>query len=193
VDPARVRAFFDDMDRGSYVRAYGNRSSEDLAAMWTALSEKTWGDQTDATGIPAGWRDDSGQMHVEALMRQEGIRWVKPWLDRLTTKPRTIAVGNVGPARDVADELETAGMPVLRVSQADLAAAVSRHRQELAAGTWWHRVNTDATASAAAVSLRNGRWDRPGDTIALVGSMSLSGWGVDHTDPEAALSPFWMS
>jgi hypothetical protein len=215
VRPAAIRSAWSALDdRAEFIRAYGNRSSQDLAALWTALSEATWSTQTDASGIPrdapvsfgvwvdddgldaavsAGWRDDTGAMHVEALMRQEGIRWVRPWLDRLSTKPRTIAVGNVGPARDVADELEKNGHPVLRVSQADLAAAVSRHRQELAAGTWWHRVNTDATASAAAVAIRNGRWDRPGDTIALVGSMSLSGWGVDHTDPEAALSPFWMS
>lgn len=214
VRPAAIRSAWTALDdRAEFIRAYGNRSAQDLAALWTALAEATWGAQVDAVGIPgdapvafgvwvdddgldagisAGFRDDSGGMHVEAIERRDGTKWVRPFLAQLATKPKGIAVANVGAARDVADELEAAGFPVLRVSQADLAAAVSRHRQELAEGTWWHRQNTDATASAAAVALRNGRWDRPGDTIALVGSMSLAGWGFDHTEPEATLKPFWM-
>lgn len=219
IRPAAIRSAWAALDdRAEFIRAYGNRSSNDLAALWTALGEATWHDQVDPVGIPgdapvafgvwvdedgldaavcAGFRDDSGWMHVEALERREGYRWVKPWLSERTTRPYGIGVANVGHARDLADELEAAGFPVLRIAQADVAAAVSRHRQELAAGTWWHRVNTDATASAAAAALRKSgggfTWDRPGDTISHVGAMSLSGWAVDHTDPEADPSPFWMS
>lgn len=214
VRPAAIRSAWSALDdRSEFIRAYGNRSSNDLAALWTAISESTWHDQVDPTGIPgdapvafgvwvdddgldaavaAGFRDDSGAMHVEPLQRREGTKWIRGYLDGLATVPRQVAVANVGPARDVADELAAAGYPVLPVSQADLAAAVSRHRQELSAGTWWHRQSTEATAAAAAVGLRNGRWERPGDTIALVGAYSLSGWGWDHTVPEAALTPFWM-
>lgn len=219
IRPSAIEAAFVELaDRAEFTRAFGNRSAADLSALWTAIREATWRDQVDPGGIPtdapvvfgvwvdeegfdaavsAAFRDDSADMHVEALKREDGVRWVRPWVDGLSTTPRTIAIPNVGAARDVADELEKAGHSVLRVSQADVAAAVSRHRQELAAGTWWHRQNTDATAAAAAVGLKRSgggqTWDRPGDTISLVGSMSLSGWGWDHTEPEAAPVSFWMS
>jgi hypothetical protein len=216
IRPAAIRSAWRAMnDRSEFIRAYGNRSANDLTALWTAIREQTWGDQVDPAGIPAdapvsfgvwvdddgldaavsaGFRDDSGAMHVEPLPagHREGTKWVRGFLDGLKTRPRQVAIRNVGPSRDVADELERAGYPVLHVSQADVAAAVSRHRQELAQGTWWHRQSTEATAAAAAVGLRNGRWERPGDTIAIVGAYSLSGWAWDHTDLEPVKKPFTM-
>lgn len=217
VRPAAIRSAFLAMnDRAEFIRAYGNRSQEDLSALWTALSESTWHDQVDPGAIPAsaparfgvwvdedgldaavssGWRDELGRMHVEPIERREGIRWVRGWFGENGRNHIPVAVANVGAARDVADELETAGCNVLRVSQADVAAAVSRHRQELKAGMWFHRVSTDATASAAAVGLRKAGggqvWDRPGDSISLVGSQTLAGWGFDHA-PVEKLTKFGM-
>lgn len=218
VRPAAIRSAWAEMDdRAEFVRAYGNRSQEDLSALWTAVAEQTWVDQVDETSIPgdaptrfgvwvdedgldaavsSGWRDQLGRMHVESVVRRDGIRWVREWfLERETRRSTPVAVVNVGAARDVADELEVAGVPVLRVSQADSAAAVSRHLQGLAAGLWWHRQNTDVTASAAAVGLRKaggGRvWDRPGGSISYVGSQTLAGWAFDHA-PEVKLTKFGM-
>jgi hypothetical protein len=135
-------------------------------------------------------------MHVEPIERRDGVEWVRDWMLANESRRATpVAVGNVGSARNIVDALEAAGVPVVRVSQADLAAAVSRHREQLAAGLWWHRVNTDATASAAAVGLRKaggGRvWERIGDSIAFVGSQTLAGWGFDHA-PVVAPTRFWM-
>jgi hypothetical protein len=218
VRPAAIRSAWDALnDRAEFIRAYGNRSHDDLSALWTALAEGTWGDQTDPGGIPvearsvfgvwvdkegldaavsSGWRDELGRMHVESVDRRDGIEWVRPWLaEKPSRKATPVCVANVGAARNVADQLEAAGFTVVRVSQADLAAAVSRHREQLAAGLWWHRVSTEATASAAAVGLRKaggGRvWERIGDSIALVGSQTLAGWGFDHA-PVLAPTKFWM-
>lgn len=219
VRPAAIRSAWLAMnDRAEFIRAYGNRSAADLSALWTALEESVWGDQVDATaGIPvdaparfgvwvdedgldaavsSGWRDELGRMHVESIERRDGIRWVRHWfVEKESRRTTPVAVPNVGAARDVADELEGVGVPVLRVSQADVAAAVSRHRQELKAGMWWHQVNTEATAAAAAVGLRKSGggqvWDRPGESISLVGSQTLAGWGFDHA-PEVRLSKFGM-
>jgi len=218
VRPTVIRDALAALGREEFVRAYGNRSQEDLSALWTAITEQHWTDQTDPGGIPSGaparfgvwvdedgldaavssgWRDENGRMHVEAIGRRDGVRWVVPWfLERVDRSKTPVAVPNVGAARDVADELDAAGVPVLRISQADVAAAVSRHRQELAAGMWWHRVNTDATAAAAAVGLRKsggGRvWDRPGESISLVGSQTMAGWGFDHA-PVVELTKFYMA
>lgn len=219
VRPAAIRSAWDEMgDRAEFIRAYGNRSQDDLSALWTAIVEGTWHDQTDASGIPssapavfgvwvdeegldaavsAGWRDENGRMHVEPIHRESGIEWVRPWMVAQDARKSTpVAVANVGSARNVADQLEAAGCVVVRVAQADLAAAVSRHREQLTAGLWWHRQSTEATSSAAAVALRKaggGRvWDRPGESIALVGSQTLAGWGFDHA-PVVALTKFGMA
>ena len=220
VRPSAIRAAWESMvttserpdeGRAEFVRAYGNRSVADLSALWTALEESVWLDQTDPGQIPpdapavfgvwvdedgldaaisSGWRDDLGRMHVEAVERRTGVDWVREWFLAKPARAKTpVTVGNVGAARSVADQLDKAGVRVLRVSQADIAAAVSRHRDQLAGGLWWHRVSTEVTASAAAVGLRKaggGRvWERIGDSIALVGSQTLAGWGADHAKPPA--------
>jgi len=220
VRPAALRSAWGTMnDRGEYLRGYGNRSAADLSALWQAIEESLWLDRIDEGQIPvsarvalgvwvsedgqhaavsSGWRDDLRVMHVE--IPQIGgsptvfdtIRAVRPMVERIAegNDVSTVALPNVGAARDLADELEAAGVPVTRVSQADLPAACSRHRTELGAGTWRHRVSTEATAAAQAAGWHRGKWDEPGEPIAALGAQTMAGWGFDHAPAAKTRRPF---
>jgi hypothetical protein len=189
-------------DRNEILRAYGNRSASDLSSRWLVLDEDTWRDRVDKAGIPpaapvafgvwvdedgedaavaAGWRDKAGVMHVEHL-ELTTLREVRSYVTEKAERndPRAVAVANVGPARDLADELEAADVPVDRISQADVSAACSRHRSELDAGRWVHRQHEAATSAAAAAGWRLGRWDRPSGSISALGAQTLAGWAWDH-------------
>lgn len=214
VRPAALRSAWLEMgDRQEYLRAYGNRAAADVAARWQALDEAVWLSAVETDPIPpsarvafgvwvdedgddaavsAGWRSPSGTMLVEHMHTQTGIRGLVDYVTTRTERndPATVAVANVGPARDVADELEAAGVPVLRVGQADVSAACSRHRSELAAGSWRHAVSTAATAAAEAADWSRNKWDRPGDSISALGSQTLAGWGIDHAPPLKVRRPF---
>lgn len=147
-----------------------------------------WVDQDgEDAAVSAGWRDRAGVMHVEHL-ELTSLRDVRPFvLERADRNdPRAIAVANVGPARDLADELEKAltdaksTVPVERVSQADVAAACSRHRSELREARWVHRQHEASTAAAGAADWARGRWARPVDSISALGAQTLAGWAWDH-------------
>lgn len=196
-------------DRNEILRAYGNRSAADLSTKWQALEEDTWRARYEkGQGIPklapvafgvwvdedgedaavaAGWRDKAGVMHTEHLTITT-LRDVLPYVTERADRndPRAIAVANVGPARDLADELEKAledaksRVQVERVSQADVAAACSRHKSELDEERWRHRSHKAATAAAAAAGWARGRWARPGESISALGAQTLAGWGWDH-------------
>lgn len=145
--------------------------------------------------IATGWRDDSGAMHVEIPQYgdvpavREGFRWVvaevKRMAGRATNDVATVAIPNVGAARDLADELEKVdGLHVTRVGQADVSAACARHRSELEARTWWHRTSNEASAAAESAGWEKAggghRWSQPGDPIAALGAQTMAGWGFDH-------------
>lgn len=190
--------------REEYLRAYGNRTANDVADHWRAIDEAQWTAQTDKVGIPgtarvafgvwvdadgkdaaiaAAWRDSAGRMHVEHLKYDEGVRWVIAHAEAVAGRqdPLCVGVANVGPARDVADELAQAGVEVLSIAQADVKAACSRHTSELAAGSWWHRLDTAVTDSARAAVLERGAWARTAEgTPTLVGAQTLAGWAFDH-------------
>lgn len=214
--PAAIRVAFAEMeDRSEFLRAYGNRSAADVAAAWRAIDEAVWLDQIDPGQIPpsarvafgvwvdedgedaavaAGWRDDVGRMHVEHLQLDAGWRWLHNYVTEKAARndPATVAIANVGAARDVADELESKGVPVLRVGQADVAAACSRHRSELREKSWFHALATPASAAAKAAGWEKAgggyRWTRPGDSISALGAQTLAGWGIDHA-PEPVPEP----
>jgi hypothetical protein len=208
VRPAAIRTAWDQMDdRSEFLRAYGNRSAADVAAAWRAIEEPVWLKQIDPGKIPpsarisfgvwldedgedaavaAGWRDDPGKMHTEHLQLGDGYRWVYEYVTEKAARndPATVAIANVGAARDLADELEAKGVPVLRVGQADVAAASTRHRSELRDGTWFHALATPATAAAKSAGWEKSgggyRWTRPGESISALGAQTMAGWGIDH-------------
>lgn len=150
-------------------------------------------DDSNDVAVSAGWRDSGGAMHSEHLMVGDGVRWATEYLRGVCERqqPRAVAITNTGANRDLADELA----PVLeklrpkpqlqRVSQADLVAACTRHRTELAEGQWFHRPHQAATDAAAAAGWRKhkssgGEWLRPGESISALGAQTLAGWAHDH-------------
>lgn len=221
VRPAAIRSAWDTMaDRAEFIRAYGNVTQSELTQRWETLAEETWTARIDMTGIPAaapaafgvwvdedgqdaavasGWRDQAGVMHVEHLALLDSPRKVLPYLLERVTKPVAVAVPNTGHARDVADELAGEMLdgeprfPVVRVSQADVTAACSRHKTALDEGPWLHRNHPEPTAAAAGVGWRLGRWERLDGSISALGAQTMAGWAYDHApEPEKPLPPFWM-
>lgn len=202
--PSAVRLAWQQMggDRAKFLRAWGNRSAEDVASKWQAVDEAEWLASIDGSSIPASarvafgvwvdedgedaavaaaWRDPAGVMHTEHLHLQDGIRGIVSWVqDSAERNAASVAISNVGASRDVADELHEAGVEVQRVSQADVKAAVSRHRSELASGSWKSAIATVATSAAEAATLERGVWARPGDSVSALGAQTMAGWGIDH-------------
>lgn len=218
VRPSAIRAAWTEMaDRLEFLRAYANRSAGDLTERWLALEEQVWRDAEDVEGIPpeapvafgvwvdddgngaavaAGWRDPAGVMHVEHLDQLESVREVRPYVTEKAARhaPRAVAIANVGTARDVADELEAAGVETLRIGQADVIAACSRHRTELADGSWVHLPSSAGTSAAAAADWRKTRgggvWDQLEESIAPLGAQTMAGWGWDHAPAPKIRRPF---
>lgn len=212
--PAAVRLAWEQMggDRAEFLRAYGNRSAEDVASKWQAIDEADWLTSIDGSSIPpaarvafgvwvdedgddaavaAGWRDAAGTMHAEHLHLQTGIRGIVTYVrDVAERNAAVVSIANVGTSRDVADELEAAGVEVLRVSQADVTAAVSRHRSELSAGLWRSAIATPATEAAQAATIERGRWGRPGESVSALGAQTMAGWGIDHAPAPKIRRPF---
>lgn len=204
IRPAALLSAWRAMDnREEFTRAYGNRTANDSADWWRIIAEATWVRQVDGYGIPeaarvafgvwvdedgtdaaiaAAWRDSGGRMHVEHLKGADGVRWVVAHARDVAGRqdPVCIGVANVGPARDVADELEAAGLPVLRIAQADVKAACSRHTSELEAGSWWHAQNVDVTDSAQGAGQVRGQWARTDSSVSPIGAQTLAGWSYDH-------------
>lgn len=213
VRPAAIRSAWAAMDdRSEFTRAYGNRNAEDTSDRWKALDEAVFTRQIDTVGIPgdvrvafgvqvdddseeasvsAGWRDPAGVMHVELLKRELGTQWLPAYLAGKAERndPLTIAVPNVKAARDVADALDAAGFPVLKVSQADLLAADARHRAQLDGRLWVHLSSTEAAAAAASVQWRD-RWIKNDQPVTAFTSGALAGWGFDHAPEDEVLGPF---
>lgn len=206
-------------DRGAFLRFYGNRSAEDTASVWRAVARGVFLGQIDPGQIPAdvapalgvsvdpdsedaavtaAWRDGAGRMHTELLRRELGTRWVAGYVAGVAggQSVRSVTVLNAGVSRDVAEELDRLlGWPVHRVQGPDYAAACARHRDELAARTWWHRFTSELEDAAAAVVRRKsgpeGRvWDRDGEPISAWVSNTLAGWGFDEAPLEPDLGPF---
>lgn len=95
---------------------------------------------------------------------------------------------NVGSARDVADEVERAGVPVLRVSSTDWAAACARTHDELKEihpPTFLHRGNQELLDAFGHVGWRPlgaGRafTSESGESITTVTAATLAAWAADH-------------
>lgn len=223
VRPAAIRSAWTEMaDRAEFIRAYGNRSTDLRSDLWRGIAEATFVAQIDKATIPAaepialgvhvdpesrdagvsaGWRDPAGGMHVELVAYDAGTRWVVSRVRELiaTHQVRCVGIPNVGAARDVGDALSKAGVPVLPISQADVAAASTRHRDELGAGVWWHRFAGDlrAAASVAVVRRTSGggvlEADPGGDPVSALVSGTFAGWAWDHAPTETKPLPkFWM-
>jgi hypothetical protein len=138
-------------------------------------------------------------MHVERVasvaghdVPSVGTRWVAGLVASLVERqaPASVVMLNTGAARDVADQIEKAGVEVMSVSGADWSAASVRYRDELAAGTWVHRLGPELAQAASAADWRNGWTAGPGGPVSAWTSGTLAGWGFDHAPAPAG--KFWM-
>lgn len=219
-------------DRSEFIRAYGNRAQDDLSRSWAMITETAFlgaqderpipaeapislgvavdEDSADA-GVSAGWRDPAGVMHTE-LVRSEalgsghrlGTRWVPGYVVALAERqrPRAVAIANVGPARDIADQLEKPledlGVALVRVSQADLSAASVRHVDEMSMEPrprWrWAFAQEVYDAAQDAVEGRGRVWAKGPDgvPVSAVQSHTLAGWAHDHAPEPKKSTRFWM-
>lgn len=160
-----------------------------------ALSAEVDPDGLEAS-IAASVRMPDGTAQVEAVERREGSRWAGPRLIELAQLGcGVVAVANVGPSRDLADEvapyLEDLGIELLRLPAADFAAAQGRLKttieqqdapERVAVRLQDPRGEIEAAALAAGVSMwRSGPvFRRVGDEpVTMLPAAAIALWIVD--------------
>jgi hypothetical protein len=215
------------LDRAEFIRAYGNRSHGSSAG-WKQVGEPEWAAAMSQRPIPknrevpvgfgfaihpegrdaaiaAAWRGPDGRAIVELLKFVPGSHWVLDAMGRLTDTWEVVqsAVNNVGPSRDLADKLEASGIELLRISQADYAAACARVKSELTVKprpTLLHIGQAELTTAMQYVGRRRmgagGSWAWAADvdvSITPVEAMTAALWAVDHPrEQEPDPGRFWM-
>lgn len=193
--------------RSGVLRAYGNVSAENegerlihpsiIAATSTparipqhVVPEIAFDVDPDlrAASISAGWRDGAGVGLVELIDHRLGTRWVKSRVIGLLEKhgATRVTCNNAGPARDVADEIETAGYEVNRVNGTDYSAACTRFHEQLtdhrpAVLHYGQKDMIEAFEPLAWRRLGAGlAFATTGEPITPVTSATLALWGADH-------------
>lgn len=221
VRPASVWSAWTDLaDRQEFIRAYANRTAEDADEMWQAIPKHVWESGISLRKIPAdvpvalgfechedalessvfaAWRDPQGQMLTELLATRPGTQWVAGFVTakRERNKISQVASPAFGASREVADALERAGTPVLKVQTWDYGAACDRHFEQLKEGRWLHRGEPGSTSAASRTRWRKSgksrMWADNGDPATALPAQTLAGWAYDHApEPEKPLPKFWM-
>jgi len=217
-----------EMGRVDFLRAFGNRTA--TRARSTVIELGAWSRAWSRARIPrqvrvgigftvdperregavwSAWRGPNGLALTEGLRCEPGTRWMAPYLVERIRKhrPAAVAVNNVGPARDIADEVERLAreegvqLPVLlgsddrrgllRVGPADYAAACARVADEMGepAPTVTHDGNEQLTAAMKATGRRplaGGRvWAALGEEpVTAMEAHTLAVWAFDHAPVE---------
>lgn len=154
-------------------------------------------DRRDASiGICA--RDGLG-VAVTDDKRRLGTRWVAAEVIRLVDKYDVglVAVVGAGPARSVADELDRAGVPLLRLTAADHAAACVGFADEFGSdhpSVTWNGGEEFRKAVAGAMGRRRSSgvvWESKADeSIVSLPARTLAVWAFDHAPvPEPVVEP----
>lgn len=207
----------DVMGRPDFLRAYGNITppeDEEGAISSEAMTRAQSGDRIPDTGrlalgvavdpdrrdasIGLAWRNQMG-VAVTDDRKAEGTRWVVGEIIRLVDQfdISAVAVVAAGPARSVADELDRAGVALLRLSQPDYAAAGARFMDEISTdrpSVTWNGAASFAQAVAAAEPIRKPSglaWQsRTGASITPLDARTLAVWAADHApEPAAVIDP----
>lgn len=189
-DSVQVGAVFDS------ERMRANRAGQIPAGVRLALGVAIDEDRRDAA-ISVAWRGLDGRA-LTSYQRAEGTRWARAEVRRLveTYDVGVVGVQSAGPARDLADDLERDGVPVLRLSQADTAAAGSRFHDEFQAGTVLWDGSIDFSASVAAADpykVQSGiDWrSRTGAPVTTLRAGTAAVWAFDHMpEVEPVPAPF---
>lgn len=215
--PEFVLSELTEMGRPDALRAYGNLTppeDEEGAIPATVLGRARSGgripgdarialgvavdpDRRDAA-IGIAWRDGLGVALTDDR-KAEGARWVVGEVVRLVDQfdVSAVAVVAAGPARSVADELERAGVRLLRLSQPDHAAAGARFLDEMSADrpsvTWNGSPNFAAAVAAAQVARKPSGlvWEsRTGSSVTPLDARTVAVWAADHAPmPEPRIDP----
>lgn len=214
-----IRLMLMDVDdlggRGGLLRAYGNltdagerpaaftpeqmtgnqgaRIPDDArVALGVAFDE----DGRDAA-ISVAWRDDVGRAHT-SYRQGDGRLWVSGVVRYLVehSDVSVVAGRSTGAARDLLDGLERSGLPVLRLSQPDLAAAGSRFHDQFSAGMILWPVSDDDGSNAfseavGAAEPFSGKWlSATGDPVTTLQAGTVAVWAADHApEPVPSIEP----
>jgi hypothetical protein len=211
------------LDRAEFIRAYGNRSTG-AAGGWTQIPEPAWVAAMSTHAIPHGvpvgfgfevdpegrdaavavaWRGPDGRAVVELVKHEPGAHWLPATVAGLEGRWSVlqVAVNNAGAARDAADRVESAGVELLRISQADYAAACARVLSEVTATprpTLLHIGQAPLNEAVEHVGRRRvgtaGSWAWRTDadvSITPLVAATAAVWAVDHPrEQEPDLGPF---
>lgn len=224
--PDFVRAELDDLGRSAVLRAYGGLDEDEatdtgvipldvVAARFTpdripAGVRVAFGLHVDGqrrvTTISAAWRDADGRCLTQVVDSRPGSSWAADKAaERVVELAESNAGGNpvgavtvisAGPARNIADELDRAGVPLLRISQTDYGAACAAVEDQLGDGRLTHDNDGRLIAAFRAVGWRRMGGSRvwasnTGEPITVLDSHTLAVWGVDHMpEPEPPPRPF---
>jgi hypothetical protein len=219
----QMRAALDELGPAGFARAYGNRWPDGMGvAAAPKIPPGRWAAAAAApiTTVPAGarvalgfdcardrsagsvavaWRDLSG-LRCEIVEHKPGTGWMAERVAELAGRRHPVAVAYPAdsPGLDVADELATAGLPMLPIRGRDWPAACSGWLAAITEGRI--RVGTHP-ALARAAEVAPGRdsgdggwvWYRRGAvvTIAPVIAATAATWGLAH--PAAADVAEWTA
>jgi hypothetical protein len=141
--------------------------------------------------VLAAGRDPAGKVWVDVVdTGTRPDRRLAELITRLyrTTRPRPlIGVDDAGPARDVADTLEAAGVPLTRLAGRDYAAACASFADTVNTDRVRHRKHPELDAAVAALATRPlgdaFAWSRrrAAGTIAPAVAATVAAWLLEHT------------
>lgn len=207
--------------RSRFLRAYGNLDADETASE-TVIDERSWNDAKVRERIPetalvglgigvdqdgvdssvsAAWRRPDGVALTELIAHRPGTRWVGPAVQQIVAAhhPVAVAINNVGHGRDVADELATAGVELLRLGMSDWGAACTRFKsgieeQPFSVSHDGHPEVENAMRHAGLRETKTGltMWAKTSEvTVTVLESHTAAVWAVDHPgEVEPVKTPF---
>ena len=140
--------------------------------------------------VVAAGRDPAGRVWLDVV--DTGTRPDRRLVELVTRLYRThrprplIGVDDAGPARDVADTIETAGVPLTRPAGRDYAAACAAFADTVNADRVRHRGHPELDAAVAALATRPlgdaFAWSRrrSAGTIAPAVAATVAAWVLEH-------------
>jgi hypothetical protein len=195
-----------------FARAYGcwTPPAEILATEIDAEAWQTGADPAPMpSSLPVTFAFDVGPGRDWAVVAAGHDETGRTWLDVVDTGPRPdrrlvdllvklyrvtrprplIGVDDAGPARDVADTIEAAGVPLERLAGRDYAAACASFADTVNSGRIRHRGHPELDAAVAALATRPlvdaFAWSRrrAAGTIAPAVAATVAAWLADHHAP----------
>lgn len=214
IDDVAMAAALDQLGPDGFARAYGNRWVSlaarviDLEA-WRrarleadivlpepgtmALGFDVAVDRTDAA-IVAAWRRPDGVVVTEVADHRDGVGWLVERLLELRDRwrPRAIACDAAGPALDVADAAERAGLPVVGLKAREYAGACAAYLDAVSADpprlVYVPHPALDAAAASAARRTLGDAWAwgrrQSAGSLATLTASTVAVWAFDHAPPD---------